>query len=206
MPAKAPENKPHPPQPRPRHDSASVNLYTGTGCAARHEAQHSPRLRLAPACCHARPRPGVAELEVVRRCSRVLQMNAQQDTTESGAAEAVRSAMWQLYVLELEHGCYYVGIAFDVNRRFIEHVTGFGGANFTKAHKPLRIVETFCCGTDDRDVAAKIENQKTLDYAVKHGGDRVKGGRYFIPSKLIRKVTRLRTELLSNANDNDRNA
>ena len=133
-------------------------------------------------------------------------MNAHQDTTESVTADAMRSAMWQLYVLELEHGCYYVGIAFDVNRRFLEHISGLGGANFTKAHKPLRIIETFCCGTADRDVAAKIENQKTLDYAVKHGGDRVKGGRYFIPSKLIRKVTRLRAELLSCTNDNIRNA
>ena len=38
-----------------------------TGCAARHEARHIPRLRLAPACSQPRPRPGVAELGVVRR-------------------------------------------------------------------------------------------------------------------------------------------
>ena len=132
-------------------------------------------------------------------------MKAQQDTTEAATADAARSTMWQLYVLELEHGCYYVGIAFDVNQRFIEHGGGLG-ANFTRAHRPIRIVETCCCGTDDRDVAAKIENRKTLEYAVKHGGDHVKGGKYFIPSKLIRKVTRLRAELLSNANDNTRNA
>src|SRR5881628_2826309 len=37
-----------------------------TGCAARHEARHSPRLRLAPPCSQPRPRPGVAELWVVR--------------------------------------------------------------------------------------------------------------------------------------------
>src|SRR5438067_1503967 len=38
-----------------------------TGCAARHEARHSPRLRLGPPCSRPRPRPGVAELGVVRR-------------------------------------------------------------------------------------------------------------------------------------------
>jgi len=38
-----------------------------TGCAACHETRHSPRLRLAPPCSHPRPRPGVAELGVVRR-------------------------------------------------------------------------------------------------------------------------------------------
>src|SRR5258706_460515 len=47
---------------RGSHPTGSV-----TGCAARHEARHSPRLRLAPPCSQPRPRPGVAELGVVRR-------------------------------------------------------------------------------------------------------------------------------------------
>src|SRR5260221_283160 len=46
---------------RGSHPTGSV-----TGCAARHEARHSPRLRLAPACSQPRLRPGVAELGVVR--------------------------------------------------------------------------------------------------------------------------------------------
>src|SRR5258707_863710 len=49
---------------RGSHPTGSV-----TGCAARHEARHSPRLRLAPACSQPRPQPGVAELGVVRRLS-----------------------------------------------------------------------------------------------------------------------------------------
>src|SRR5260221_13534723 len=44
------------------HPTGSV-----TGCAARHEARHSPRLPLAPPCSQPRSRPGVAELGVVRR-------------------------------------------------------------------------------------------------------------------------------------------
>src|SRR5437660_12689890 len=48
---------------RGSHPTGSV-----TGCATRHEAQHSPRLRLAPPCSQPRSRPGVAELGVVRRC------------------------------------------------------------------------------------------------------------------------------------------
>src|SRR5712671_3535748 len=47
---------------RGSHPTGSV-----TGCAAHHEARHSPRLRLAPSCSEPRPRPGVAELGVVRR-------------------------------------------------------------------------------------------------------------------------------------------
>src|SRR6266446_8119344 len=46
---------------RGSHPTGSV-----TGCAARHEARHSPRLRLAPPCSQPRSRSGVAELGVVR--------------------------------------------------------------------------------------------------------------------------------------------
>lgn len=99
--------------------------------------------------------------------------------------------MWCLYVLELEHGCFYIGIAFDVDKRFRQHLDGLG-ANFTRMHRPIRIVEAFSCKTDDKDVAAKIENQKTLEYAIRYGGEKVKGGKYFIPSKLIRKVRHAR--------------
>jgi hypothetical protein len=74
-----------------------------------------------------------------------------------------------------------------VGKRFAEHIAGLG-ANFTRAHKPIRVVETLSCETDDRDVAGKIENKKTMEYAIKYGGDKVKGGKYFIPSKLVRKV------------------
>src|SRR5580765_3290896 len=47
---------------RGSHPTGSV-----TGCATRHKARHSPRLRLAPPCSQPHPRPGVAELGVVRR-------------------------------------------------------------------------------------------------------------------------------------------
>src|SRR6266478_3079381 len=52
-----------------------------TGCAARHEARHSPRLRLAPPCSQPRPRPGVAELGVVRR-SRISPENGANEDSE----------------------------------------------------------------------------------------------------------------------------
>ena len=44
--------------------------------------------------------------------------------------------MKKLYVLELEGGCYYVGIAFDIQHRFINHKSG-SGSKWTKLHKPL---------------------------------------------------------------------
>ena len=42
----------------------------------------------------------------------------------------------KLYVLELEHGCYYVGIASDIKHRFESHMSGYG-SKWTKLHKPL---------------------------------------------------------------------
>lgn len=110
----------------------------------------------------------------------------------SEAHNCVRSILcirvfWQLYVLELQHGYYYIGITFDVSKRLAEHSAGLG-ANFTRAHKPIRVVETFSCETDDKDIAQQIENKKTVEYAIKYGGDKVKGGKYFIASKLNRKV------------------
>jgi hypothetical protein len=57
------------------------------------------------------------------------------------------------------------------------------------------VVEKVCCGTDDKEVAKLLENEKTIEYAIRFGGDRVKGGRYFFPSKLIRKVERIRKEI-----------
>ena len=100
--------------------------------------------------------------------------------------------MWYLYVLELEHGCYYVGIALDIKKRFEQHAAGLG-AMFTQTHKPIRVAESQCCNTDNKDAAYKMENEKTLEYAIRYGGDKVKGGKYFIPSKLIRKVSMQKT-------------
>ena len=101
--------------------------------------------------------------------------------------------MWQLYVLELENGCYYVGIAIDVEKWFNEHICGLG-AKFTRLNKPIRVIEKSCCGTCDKDVAYKLESAKTIEYAVNYGGDKVKGGKYFIPSKLSRKVSRIKSQ------------
>ena len=100
--------------------------------------------------------------------------------------------MWYLYVLELENGCYYVGITLYIERRINEHFSGEGGANFTRINKPIKLIESYSCQTYDREIAYKMENEKTIEYAIKYGGDKVKGGRYLIPRKLISKVAYLK--------------
>ena len=44
--------------------------------------------------------------------------------------------MKKLYVLELEDGCYYVGVTSDIKHRFESHMSD-GGSEWTKLHKPL---------------------------------------------------------------------
>jgi predicted GIY-YIG superfamily endonuclease len=78
-----------------------------------------------------------------------------------GSTKRDESILWQVYVLELQGGYYYIGIALDVSKRFQAHVIG-EGANFTRLHKPIRIREQFCSGTCDAKKAKKLENQKTL--------------------------------------------
>lgn len=61
-------------------------------------------------------------------------------------------AMWFLYILKCVDGTLYTGIAKDVEKRFLEHISG-KGATYTKIHKPEKIVY--------------IEKQKTRSEALK---------------------------------------
>lgn len=49
--------------------------------------------------------------------------------------------MWFLYIVKCIDGSLYTGIAKDVQKRFLEHVSGKGAA-YTKIHKPLEVVYT----------------------------------------------------------------
>lgn len=48
---------------------------------------------------------------------------------------------YYLYILQTVDNTLYCGIARDVEKRFMEHISG-KGAKYTKAHKPLKIVYT----------------------------------------------------------------
>lgn len=80
-----------------------------------------------------------------------------------------------LYALRLEGNNYYVGMSYNVERRFASHVKGKGAA-WTKRHRPLEIQETRPTGKFIQDEVAKLEDDMTLEYALKYGSDRVRGG------------------------------
>lgn len=49
--------------------------------------------------------------------------------------------VWFVYILLCRSGSLYTGIAKDPKKRFLEHISGIGGA-YTRSHKPIRIVYT----------------------------------------------------------------
>lgn len=79
--------------------------------------------------------------------------------------------MSKLYILQLEHGKYYVGKTDDINRRYAEHKSG-SGSEWTKLHKPVKMLET-------RELkSAEDETTVTKELMKKYGTDNVRGGAY----------------------------
>jgi len=76
-----------------------------------------------------------------------------------------------VYVLELEDGCFYVGITFNFNHRMSQHFGGYG-SKWTTLHKPIRLERTILFGTKE------IENMTTLEMMRIHGVEKVRGGNW----------------------------
>tara|TARA_R110000868_G_scaffold99515_10_gene273814 strand:- start:205 stop:477 length:273 start_codon:yes stop_codon:yes gene_type:complete len=47
---------------------------------------------------------------------------------------------WHVYIVRTQRGKFYTGISTDVERRFIEHLTGFGGAKALKGDPAEELV------------------------------------------------------------------
>lgn len=79
--------------------------------------------------------------------------------------------MSTLYILQLEHGKYYVGKTDDVDARYSQHQRG-GGSEWTRLHKPVKLLE-------QRPVTSSHdETNVTKDLMKKYGLDNVRGGAY----------------------------
>lgn len=81
-----------------------------------------------------------------------------------------------LYILRLEHNCWYIGMSRNVDRRFKAHKKG--KTLWTGEHKPLEIVEVRETGLTSDSDAAILEDELTIEYARRYGVDRVRGGGY----------------------------
>lgn len=81
-----------------------------------------------------------------------------------------------LYALQLEDDCWYIGMSRNVDRRYKAHLKG--KTLWTAAHKPVAVAEVRETGLSDDAAVARLEDDMTLEYALKYGSDKVRGGGY----------------------------
>lgn len=62
---------------------------------------------------------------------------------------------WYVYIIQTQKNKLYTGIARDYERRFLEHLSGIGGAKFFRSDSPDKIVYLEECS--DRSIASKRE-------------------------------------------------
>ncbi len=84
---------------------------------------------------------------------------------------------WWLYILELGHGKWYVGITSKhPNVRFEEHTLGKRAAYWTMKFKPIRIESYEDLGLVSREHAELYENKITRQLMKERGLNNVRGG------------------------------
>ena len=66
-----------------------------------------------------------------------------------------RAAEWHLYVLRCADGSFYAGITTDTERRLNEHNTSPKGARYTRARRPVTLIQSW--SVPDRSAATKAE-------------------------------------------------
>jgi predicted GIY-YIG superfamily endonuclease len=94
------------------------------------------------------------------------------------------AANTNIYILELQHGKYYVGKSVNVQERFEQHSRGEGAA-WTRRHKPLRILRVI------ENVSPFDEDKFTKEYMSLHGIENVRGGSYVecvLPEEKVRSI------------------
>ena len=76
-----------------------------------------------------------------------------------------------IYVLQLQHGCFYVGKSANPYKRLSQHKIGQGSA-WTRIHKPVRIIKKI------KMTSTLQEDQITEEWMKEKGIDKVRGGMY----------------------------
>ena len=81
-----------------------------------------------------------------------------------------------IYCLLLEDKHFYIGQTTNVQARFLLHSNG-KGSNWTKLHKPIKILEYDTYDNVTESECVDLEDKKTQEYADIYGTDMVRGGR-----------------------------
>ncbi len=94
-----------------------------------------------------------------------------------------------IYILKLKGGNYYVGKTDNVEKRFIDHMSG-NGSVWTKKYKPIcidKIIKN--CSKYDKDRYVK-------EYMEKYGIDKVRGGSYTTIDLTAEQINLITNEML----------
>lgn len=84
---------------------------------------------------------------------------------------------WQLYVLRLQDGKFYVGITSKTPEiRMQEHLSGVRVAYWTAKHKPIEVIHTEDLGVIEKAKAEKRENKMVRALMKQRGLNNVRGG------------------------------
>lgn len=100
-----------------------------------------------------------------------------------------KSRRYHIYVLKLENEKYYIGITSRTpEERFREHKNAYHAAEWTKIHRPLRILQVRDLGITSYEKAEAYENKITRIYVKKYGLDNVRGGNINYRGKMVKRV------------------
>ena len=98
-----------------------------------------------------------------------------------------------IYILKLKGGNYYVGKTDNVEKRFNEHILGYGSV-WTKKYKPISIDKII------KNPSKYDEDRYVKEYMGKYGIDKVRGGTY-VRIELDENQKYLLTQEINSAND-----
>ena len=93
-----------------------------------------------------------------------------------------------IYILKLEKGFYYVGKSDNVEKRYKQHLTGYG-SSITKKYKPIQIEKIF------ENSSPFDEDKFVKEYMDKYGIDKVRGGTYINEILTDNQISNLKKEL-----------
>jgi hypothetical protein len=94
-----------------------------------------------------------------------------------------------IYILQLEHDCWYVGRSTgDIQDSIEAHMKG-RGCTWTKLHRPIQVHEIF------HDMNPFDEDKCTKQYMALYGMDKVRGGTYSLPVLSQQQKTMIQKEL-----------
>lgn len=89
----------------------------------------------------------------------------------------IKKKHWQLYVLRLQDGKFYVGITSkNPELRMQEHLNGVRVAYWTAKHKPIEIIHIEDLGIIEKSKAEKRENKMVRALMKQRGLNNVRGG------------------------------